>query len=163
LTRGSKAAGSCSSAWRTFLGSVEFARLVGNGSQFVPGRGEPRGHLDGVLEALHGGIEIVPLEVLLRLQVFVQGGLRNGQLGGRDGVLGYGGGEIEVGILQIEGEGNPPVGVGGGGTHFHRAARFSAPRDEHGDGVIVGAEFLEAEAAGDVAESNGGEGVLGAE
>jgi len=53
-----------------------------------------------------------------------------------------GAGGFEVGIFQIEGEGDPPVGVGGGGAHFHGAASFPTAGDEDGDGVIVGRRFL---------------------
>ena len=147
----------------TFLGAVELARLVGDGSQLVPRHRELRRYGDGVFEALGGGLGIVPLKVLLGLLVLAQGRVRNGQLGSRDGVPAQGGGEFEVGILQIEGEGNPAAGVGRGGADFHRAARFSTPCNEHGDGVIVGAEILEAEPAGGVTHGGGSEGIAGAE
>ena len=120
-------------------------------------------YLDGVFEAFHGGIGMAPFKVLLGLLVLAQSGVRNGQLAGRDGVLACGAGGFEVGISQIDGEGNPPVGVGCGGAHFHRAPRLSAARDEHGDGIIVWPEFLEGEAAGGVGDGCGGEGMIGAE
>ena len=115
------------------------------------------------LGALGGGIGVAPFEILLGLLVLAQSGVRNGQLADGDGVLGNGAGGLEVGILQIEGERNPPVGTGRGGTYFHRSARFPAARDEDGDGVIVGLEILEGEAAGGVALGGGGEGTPGGE
>ena len=81
LTSGSYAVGSCFSAWRNRCSaSGKRTRLIGDGAQGIPGGGELRRQLDGVLQMFLGGIHVVLLQIALRVRVVAERALGDGEL-----------------------------------------------------------------------------------
>ena len=105
---------------------------------------------------LFGRVRVVIAQILLGFRIFVERLGRNRQLAGGHGVLAaHGIGEFEIGLLEMEHQGDAPVRVGGAGSHLGGLAGFSAPGLEDRDDVGAGWQLAEVEAAAGVAQSGG--------
>ena len=124
------------------------ARLVGNGTQVIPGVGELRRHLHRALKMRDCVFHVAARKALPGFVELAAGPIRDGQLLGRDSdTTAKAVARFEVGIVNLHLEFDAIPGVGLARTDLDRAPDFSARRDEDAESVSAGQQVAESKCA----------------